>query len=153
KLRKHFNDPLFVRTSNGMEPTPHGSELVTLLRKAEDLLQTALDHHVVFDPHTSDRKFHLYSTDIAQVTLLPKLMRRIRECAPSVRVELQRITDTTSKHLESGIADLAIGFIPPMGAGYCQQRLFKERFVCALRTDHPRISTALSVQQFETEEH
>jgi DNA-binding transcriptional LysR family regulator len=23
RLRKHFNDPLFVRTSSGMEPTPH----------------------------------------------------------------------------------------------------------------------------------
>jgi DNA-binding transcriptional LysR family regulator len=153
KLRKHFNDPLFVRTSNGMEPTPHGSELVTLLRKAEDLLQMALEHHVVFGPQTSERTFHLYSTDIAQVTLLPKLMQRLRECAPSVRIELQRISDNTPKLLESGVADLAVGFILPMGAGFCQQRLFKERFVCALRADHPRIGNTVSIQQFEEELH
>src|ERR1700693_3692229 len=50
KLRKHFNDPLFVRTSSGMDPTPHAVELIGLLKNAEDLLQTALDLHLVFDP-------------------------------------------------------------------------------------------------------
>ena len=76
KLRKHFNDPLFVRTSAGMEPTPHATELIGMLKRAEDLLQSALEHHVVFDPRSSDRVFYLQSTDIAQVTLIPKLMRR-----------------------------------------------------------------------------
>jgi DNA-binding transcriptional LysR family regulator len=153
KLRKHFNDPLFVRTSNGMEPTPQGVELVNLLSKAETLLQTALEHHVVFDPNTSDRTFHLHSTDIAQVTLLPKLMRRLKNSAPSVCFDLHRISENTSKLLESGAADLAVGFIPPMGAGFCQQRLFKERFVCALRADHPRIGNAMTLEQFENEPH
>ena len=50
KLRRHFNDPLFVRTSTGMEPTPHAVELITLLKSAEELLQNALGHHVVSIP-------------------------------------------------------------------------------------------------------
>ena len=36
KLRKHFNDPLFVRTSSGMNPTPHAVELIGLLKNAEE---------------------------------------------------------------------------------------------------------------------
>ena len=153
KLRKHFNDPLFVRTSAGMEPTPHASELITLLKRAEDLLQMALGHHVVFNPLLSDRVFRLYSTDIAQVTLIPKLMRRLKETAPSVRVDLRRISETTPRFLESGAADLAVGFIPPMGAGYCQQSLFREKFVCATRRSHPRIGASLSLEQFQNEDH
>lgn len=153
KLRKHFNDPLFVRTSTGMEPTPHARELINLLGEAENLLQTALGHHVVFEPATSNRVFHLQSTDIAQVTLLPHLMRRLHEVAPCVRVNLERISGNTSKLLESGTLDLAVGFIPFMGAGFCQQRLFKEKFVCAVRVDHPRIGNALSMGQFENELH
>ena len=58
KLRKHFNDPLFVRTSSGMNPTPHAVELIGLLKSAEGILQTALDLHVVFDPLTSERRCH-----------------------------------------------------------------------------------------------
>jgi DNA-binding transcriptional LysR family regulator len=153
KLRKHFNDPLFVRTSAGMEPTPHASELIHMLQKAEILLQSALEHHVVFDPRASDRVFRLHSTDIAQVTLLPKLMRRLKSVAPSIGIHLGRISTDTSQLLESGEADLAVGFILPMGAGFCQQRLFKERFVCAVRVDHPRINGAITVKQFEAETH
>ena len=153
KLRKHFNDPLFVRTSSGMEPTPHATELIFMLQKAETLLQSALDHHVVFDPMASERVFRLQSTDIAQVTLLPKLMQRLKKVAPSVGIYLGRICPDTPKLLESGELDLAVGFILPMGAGFCQQRLFKERFVCAVRKDHPRIDKTLSVKQFESESH
>jgi DNA-binding transcriptional LysR family regulator len=153
KLRKHFNDPLFVRTSSGMEPTPHASQLIQLLKKAEDLLQMALGHHVVFNPAQSDRVFRLHSTDIAQVTLIPKLMRRLRDAAPSVRIDLRRISETTPRLLESGAADLAVGFILPMGAGFCQQSLFRERFVCAARRNHPRIDNTLSIEQFQNESH
>ena len=153
KLRKHFNDPLFVRTSTGMEPTPHAIQLIGILGQAENLLQTAFEHSIVFDPSTSDRVFHLQSTDIAQVTLMPKLMQHLKEAAPFVRIDLQRIAPGTPKLLESGELDLAVGFILPMGAGFCQQRLFKERFVCAVRSDHPRIGNTITVKRFEAESH
>jgi DNA-binding transcriptional LysR family regulator len=153
KLRKHFNDPLFVRTSSGMNPTPHAVELIDLLKSAEDILQTALDLHVVFDPLTSDRRFNVYSTDIAQVTLMPRLMHRLRRVAPNVGIDLRRLSEATPKFLESGQADLAVGFILPMGAGFCQQRLFKEKFVCVLRRDHPRVGGSLSIDQFQDEIH
>lgn len=153
KLRKHFNDPLFVRTSSGMNPTPHAVELISLLKNAEDILQTALDLHVVFDPLTSDRRFNVYSTDIAQVTLMPRLMQRLKKVAPNVGIDLRRISEDTPECLESGRGDLAVGFILPMGAGFCQQRLFKERFVCVLRRDHPRVEDSLSIDQFQGETH
>lgn len=153
KLRRHFNDPLFVRTSTGMEPTPHAKEVITLLSKAEGLIQSALDHHVVFDPATSDRVFHLCSTDIAQLTLLPALMKKLRAVAPSIQVDLQNISDDIPRLLESGDVDLAVGYIPPMGAGFYQQRLFRDRFVCAVRTGHPRIKSELTLPLFERETH
>ena len=153
KLRRHFNDPLFVRTSTGMEPTPHAVDLIQLLQQAEGLLQTALGHHVVFDPNTSERRFNIHATDIAQVTFVPKVMKRLAKCAPGIRVDLRRMSEATAKLLESGDADLCVGFVPPMGAGYCQQRLFKERFVCAVRADHPRIHERLRLEDFLTETH
>ncbi len=153
KLRKLFNDPLFVRTSSGMNPTPHAVELIGLLKNAEDLLQTALDLHIVFDPMRSERRFNLYSSDIAQVTLLPRLMQRLKSVAPNVGIELRRLSDATPKELETGEADLAVGFILPLGAGFCQQRLFKERFVCVARKDHPRVGDTISIEQFQDETH
>ena len=153
KLRRYFDDPLFVRTSQGMEPTPRAVQIIRILGQAENLLQTAFDQSVLFCPQTSDRVFRIQSTDTAQITLAPKLMCHLRETAPSIRIELQRIGPDTPKLLESGDLDLAIGFMSPMGAGYCHQRLFNERFVCATRSVHPRIGETLSLEEFEAENH
>ncbi|PWU08982.1 MAG: LysR family transcriptional regulator [Terriglobia bacterium] len=153
KLRRQFNDPLFVRTSTGMEPTPHALEVLTLLSKAERLIQSALQHQVIFDATTSERIFHICSTDIAVLTLLPTLMRRLKEIAPSIQVDLLPMSDSIPRLLESGEVDLAVGFISPMGAGFYQQRLFRDRFVCAVRAGHPRVQDELTLQQFELETH
>jgi DNA-binding transcriptional LysR family regulator len=153
RLRKHFKDPLFVRTPDGMEPTPQMSELIELLEKAEGLLETALVHRVAFDPATSDRTFRVGATEITRVTTLPALMRRLHATARGVGIELQDISDETPRLLHAGRLDLAVGFIPSIGSGFCQQRLFKDRFVCAVRANHPRIERSITLEQFESEAH
>ncbi len=153
KLRRHFDDPLFVRTSIGMEPTPRGAELIEMMKSAEFYMHQAMQHRSVFDPLTSTHEFQLCSTDIAQLTLLPMLMNSLRRSGPSMSVTLQNISGRTYTQLESGEVDLAIGFIPARGAGFCGQRLFQDRFVCALRSDHPRVDKTLSVEQFARESH
>jgi DNA-binding transcriptional LysR family regulator len=42
RLRRHFNDPLFVRTSRGMEPTPYAEGLFVELKEASKRLESAL---------------------------------------------------------------------------------------------------------------
>jgi DNA-binding transcriptional LysR family regulator len=153
RLRKHFDDPLFVRTSAGMEPTPRGSELIEVLKSAEFYLRKALEHRVAFNPASSDRVFRLCSTDIAQLTLLPTLLKRLKRISPGVTVTLSNISDQTPCLLESGELDLAVGFVHPRGTGFYGQRLFQDRFVVALQTDHPRIGKTLTTSQFEAEFH
>jgi DNA-binding transcriptional LysR family regulator len=153
RLRKHFKDPLFVRTPDGMEPTPQMSELIELLEKAEGLLETALVHRVAFHPATSDRTFRLGATEITRVTILPALMRRLHSIARDVAIEIQDISDETPRQLHGGRLDLAVGFMPSNGSGFCQQRLFQDRFVCAVRANHPRIDRTLTLEQFENEPH
>jgi DNA-binding transcriptional LysR family regulator len=115
RLRKRFSDPFFVRTSRGMEPTPYAAELMGELQKAADILESAMERRLRFDPVTSDRMFHLASTDIAQCTILPPLVGRLAAVAPSVRIDLRTLTENTPRQLESGEADLAIGLIAPLG--------------------------------------
>jgi DNA-binding transcriptional LysR family regulator len=153
RLRRHFKDPLFVRTSEGMEPTPQMTELIELLGKAEGLLETALVHRVAFHPSTSDRTFRVGAADITRVTMVPLFMRRLHVSAPGAGIGLHDISEETARLLESGRLDLAIGFIASTGSGFCQQRLFTDRFVCAVRASHPRIRDNLSLAQFEDEYH
>lgn len=153
KLRHHFGDPLFVRTSSGMEPTPFSEGLVRPVRAVLDALEQVLGHRSEFDPATSDRSFRICMTDISQLVLLPKLWARLRATAPGVRIEISPLSADTARMLESGEADLALGFIPQLEAGFYQQLLFRQNFVCMVAAAHPRITDALSLAQFEAEDH
>jgi len=70
-----------------------------------------------------------------------------------VRIEISPLSGDTAPLLESGEADLALGFIPQLEAGFYQQLLFRQNFVCMVAADHPRITDGLSLAQFEAEDH
>ena len=152
RLRDHFGDPLFVRTSSGMDPTPFGVGLALPVRDALDALNLVAGHRNDFDPMLSDRNFRICMTDISQLVLLPKLWRKLRQTAPGIRIEIFPLSSDTARMLE-GEADLALGFMPQLEAGFYQQLLFKQNFVCIVGTDHPRITDQLSLAQFEAEDH
>ncbi|NMG42907.1 LysR family transcriptional regulator [Aromatoleum toluvorans] len=153
KLREHFADPLFVRTSKGMEPTPLADELVQPIRKALDALDAALGHRSTFDPAASERSFRVCMTDITHLVLLPRLWGTLRATAPGIRIEIAPLDDDTGRKLESGEADLAVGFIPGLEAGFYQQALFRQHYVCLASADHPRIHGGLTLEQFQAEDH
>jgi len=153
KLRRHFDDPLFVRTSTGMDPTPLGEELVRPVRVALDALERVLGHRAVFDPRTSDRRFCVCMTDISQLVLLPRLWAHLRATAPGVRIDIAHLSADTPRLLETGEADLALGFIPQLEAGFYQQALFRQDYVCMVSADHPRIRERLALADFEAEDH
>ncbi|MFD1554780.1 LysR family transcriptional regulator [Paraburkholderia silviterrae] len=153
KLRRHFSDPLFVRTTTGMAPTPLAQELLRLTSDAMVLLQTALNHNMAFDPASSDRTFRLALSDAGQMLFLPVLLRWLKEAAPHVGLEISALSEDTPVMLERGEIDLAAGFLPTLDAGFFGQRLFSEQFVCIARADHPRVGASLSLASFVAESH
>lgn len=153
KLREHFNDPLFVRTSAGMEPTPLGEELVQPVRAAVEAVDAASGHRVAFDPARAQRTFRIAMTDISQLVLLPRLWERLRSIAPGIHIDIANLSVRTANMLESGEVDLALGFMPQLEAGFYQQALFRQHYVCMASAKHPRLRGSLTLEQFEAEEH
>lgn len=153
RLREHFGDPLFVRTSGGMAPTPLAEELAQPVREALAALERALGHRSGFEPRASQRTFRICMTDISQLVLLPRLWARLRATAPGIRIDIVPLSEDTGRMLESGEGDLALGFMPQLEAGFYQQALFRQHYVCMASDDHPRIGESLTLAQFEAEEH
>lgn len=154
RIRDQVGDPLFVRTTQGMSPTPRADVVV---RKAREILETM--HQITaeapqFDASTSTRTFRLCIPDASQITLLPSMLQCIRREAPLVQIEALPVDDQTIRMLESGEADLAFGgFVPAMEAGFFEQTLFEQDFVCLVSASHPRIKTSLSLEDFQREAH
>lgn len=153
KLRHHFGDQLFVRTSAGMEPTPFAEELARPVRAVLEALEVVLGQRNDFDPTSSERTFRICMTDISQLILLPRLWATLRVAAPGIRIEVFPITNELGHQLESGDVDLALGFLPQLESGFYQQVLFRQNFVCMVSKNHPRIAGQLTLAQFQAEDH
>lgn len=153
KLRRQLGDPLFVRTTAGMEPTPRTQALIGNVRAALELLREIVSCKSEFDPAQAERTFRICMTDASHVALLPQLLAHVRELAPKVRLVAARIDDRTGPALQSGDADLAIGHVPWLEAGFYQQVLYPQDWVCLASPRHPRIRKTLTLRLYGEEGH
>ena len=153
KLRRHFDDRLFIRTSQGMEPTPRAQAIHPELSQALLHIETARGKPGAFVPADARREFRLCMTDISEIILLPRLVNHLQRNAPGLVVQADKITPDSRRQLESGDADLAIGFTPDLEAGFFQQALFAQDFVCLAAASHPRVQAKLSRRGFSAEGH
>jgi len=153
KLRRHFGDKLFCRTSRGMEPTPKALSIYPGLRDALAGIEEARGTRSVFAPAEAERAFRICVTDISEIVLLPRLLNHLKQRAPHISIESERISTDSPRRLESGEVDLAVGFLPVMDAGFYQQTFFDEHFVCLAAANHPRIRGKLTKRAFCAEGH
>lgn len=154
RLRAHFGDPLFIRTSEGMDATPFARGVAEPVRQALALLESALAHGPGFDPPSATRAFRFYMSDLGQVEFLPPLVERVQQAAPGVRLEavasdLEHIADD----LAAGTLDLAVGFLPALGPPVERRLLFRDPYVCLMREDHPLAGKALTRRRFAEASH
>ncbi|MDP4734353.1 MAG: LysR family transcriptional regulator [Limnohabitans sp.] len=155
RLRSSLGDELFLRTQRGMEPTPYALQLAEPVATALDGLQQALNVRASFDPATSERSFTLAMTDVGEMYFLPVLMDALAQAAPGVTLNVVAVTSASLKDdMASGRTDLALGLLPQLQAGFFQQALFRQPYVCLMREAHPLAAAAsLSFSDFADASH
>jgi DNA-binding transcriptional LysR family regulator len=154
RLRGEFGDELFSRTPHGMEPTPLADRASATVGQALALLRDGLEPGQAFDAATVRRTFTLIMSDIGEIVFLPDLLRFLQGAAPGVRIEAVTLpVKETRLAMESGAVDLAVGFLPDLKAGFYQQRVFEQKYVCMVRADHPQIGDTLTLRGFTEARH
>ena len=82
------------------------------------------------------------------------LLQVLRREAPRARVTIVDLRpDEVVDALDQGAIDLAIGYFLGMPNWAHQQNVRDTSYVCAVRSDHPKIGNALSLQQFLACQH
>jgi len=152
-LRRYYGDRLFSRTSRGMEPTAFAQAIYADVCDSVERLTRLSGVRVAFDPTTVERSFCISMTDISEVVVLPRLVNYLCKKAPGVQITTEHSSAESARRLESGEVDLAIGFMPHLEAGFYQQTLFKQDFVCLASARHPRVRGTLTKQAFLAEGH
>lgn len=154
RLRTHFDDPLFVKTPQGMAPTPLAERLAGPLGEALEGIRAALAAAAPFNPAVSERAFRLYMSDLGQMVLMPRLVRFVEQHAPGIRLAVVDVSPKSAQGLMlEGAIDLAIGTFTAFQAGFHSQRLFKKSYVVIARKGHPTLAGGLTLERFLAASH
>jgi DNA-binding transcriptional LysR family regulator len=154
RLRKTFADELFVRTGQGMQPTPMAEQLAEPIGAALAQVTLALNQRTRFDPATSTRRFTIAMTDVGEVYFMPELIERCASLAPHVQVGSVRAGSIDVKEeLETGRVDLAIGAFDDLSEALYQRKLFRQGFVSMFRKGHPLGRGKVDLKRFSAARH
>lgn len=155
KLRRHFDDPLFVRVSKGVSTTETAkalrAEIEAFVQKARQLGQPSEK----FDPAKATGRITIATTDMLEIVLMPGLIERLKREAPGIQVSIRPTYGQLPKaELENGVYDMAIaGFYKDLPEGFFQTKILESGFSTAYRRGHPTIKGDLTAARFFESDH
>lgn len=153
RLRGLFNDPLFVRTPEGMIPTDRALEIGRSVLAALNEVDAALGEGQ-FDPMTTRWHVQIGMTDYTSFVLLPALLRRLRVAAPSLHVSIVPVTRrNASAQLDRGEIALACCIAPDLPYWQRSETLFTDRWVCLCSKDNPLACSPLTREAYAAAQH
>lgn len=140
RLRTLFDDPLLVRTSEGMTPTERALELEPLVRDALSRIDRAVQPRSEFLPAEAQGVFRIMASDYAESTLFPKVLGALRAQAPGITLDIMTPSDVSFLDVERGKIDMVINRFDSMPQSFHQIPLWNDSFSCLLSPTHPILS-------------
>ncbi|WP_220720472.1 LysR family transcriptional regulator [Agarivorans litoreus] len=139
RLRELFDDPLLVRTAEGMTPTEKATklkpEIVSLLSMAEKITQPDKD----FSPEQSSVTFRIMCNDYIEATLLAPFIQSVLSSAPKINFDIYAPGDIRLGDMEKGQIDLAINRFTSLPKTFHQSSIWRDNFCCLVHKDHPYV--------------
>jgi DNA-binding transcriptional LysR family regulator len=149
RLRQAADDPLFLRSRTGMQPTPRAVAMAEQIAGGIELLRQALVVDRGFDPATSARHFSLGMSDDFEVAIGPAISATLLHSAPRVSVVFRQANRHTAvEMLESREIDLAIAVGVPPRSGLISEDIGRSGYATILNNDLCRLALPLSLGDF-----
>jgi DNA-binding transcriptional LysR family regulator len=139
RLRDLFEDPLLVRTSEGMAPTERAEELQPVVRQLLSTMDRELQPRSEFDAKNAKRVFRIMASDYAESTLLPRLLLRLRESAPGITLDIMTPSDVSFLDVEQGKVDMAINRFDALPQSFHQKDIWRDDFACLMSANNPAL--------------
>jgi DNA-binding transcriptional LysR family regulator len=154
RLRSVTGDQLLVRAGRSLVPTPRAAEMRDKVRLLVEDAHALLRPADRIDLLALKRTFTLRASDGIAETFGPALVRRVRKEAPGVQLRFIRKLDKDSQGLRDGTTDLETGVVDGSISPEIRNRaLFTDRYVGAVRSDHPLARAAVSSADYASWPH
>ena len=151
RLRALLDDPVLMRTEQGMMPTPRALEMEVPVREMLNRINRTIYAPKAFAPLTSDRKFVLYCTEYFECLVMPKLMAHLEKVAPHCTVAAEILThELPESRLISGEVDFVIGVegLMDIPKTLMSRNWIQDSLVCLVRKENKKIGSSVSLEQF-----
>lgn len=145
RLRRLFNDPLFLRTPRGVVPTERSLELAEPVADILARIRTVLAVAEPFDPATSTRRFTIGAPDAVSAAFLSALVNGLRRDGPDIAIGIRQLLPVQGEtdpwrnafaDLETRALDVAVIPSDQAPARFATRHLYDETFVVAMRRGH-----------------
>lgn len=154
RLREIFNDRLFVRTKEGMEPTVYATQLYGVFSHSLKSIEYTLEGAQNFDAFVTEKRFTLAMTDLGEMALLPGIFKKLLSEAPDVELEVIPLEiDRVDEWLTTGKVDAAICSRAIPSARIERRVILKEEYVCVMHQQFAPDGDELTMEQFMSQKH
>jgi DNA-binding transcriptional LysR family regulator len=153
RLREACRDELFVRTRQGLSPTPVAKGMHPAIKRALEALRASLAEAGGFDPARSQRHFRIsiphplgpfYALDLkAAAAVAPGISLTFDTVSLPIGLE---------DHLRDGIVDVAIDWLPIALDPFVNKKIFDDRLVLVARGNHPSVNVGVTIEDLRKEE-
>lgn len=149
RLRDLFDDPLFVRRQNGLDPTRHALEIAPMIDDILKRAQETINVGRTFDATTTRRHFRLASADFFYTLVAARMLRAFEQSAPNARLSFRMLigADAVNALLRDEI-DLALGRFDEIPDTLCTQPLLQDEFCVVARQAHPAVRGSIDRQTY-----
>ena len=137
RLRTLFDDPLLIRTSQGMTPTERAQELQPTISELIIGLEKAVQPRAKFNAAESEQVFRVMASDYAEATLIPPLIAKLRTEAPNVILDIMTPSDVSFPDVEQGRVDMVINRFDSIPQSFHQKVLWSDDFSCLISKTNP----------------
>jgi DNA-binding transcriptional LysR family regulator len=143
RLRHMLHGDLFIRTPEGMRPTPRAEQMAQPVRDALRELRITLEPES-FDPASSTREFSLAVNNYAARANVPSLARIVGNLAPRIGLDISPIgTREVLDQLDAGGTDVALTTLVDGGERFKCVRVTDDDFVALLDRSHAAAEEAM----------
>ncbi len=96
-----------------------------------------LEPRTEFRPYSTSRVFRIMTSDYAEATLVPRLVKALRSEAPNVILDFLTPSDVSYRDMEQGRVDLAINRFNEVPQSFHQVLVWRDTFSCLLSAQSP----------------
>jgi DNA-binding transcriptional LysR family regulator len=146
RLRDHFKDPLLVPKGRQLVLSPAAQALLPSVERAAAALADVFEDGGGPGPG-SRRTYVVACVDLFGASVVPGLVRAMGD-KTGPTLEVRSIPARSSEQILEDGADVVLGGFEDLPPTVSQRHLFSDPFVCVVRTDHPRVGRAMSLETY-----